>query len=44
MSKTSDIVEPVINDLLSDITDKVNENNIAPNISRMNQPSETNKA
>ena len=43
MSKTSDIIEPVINDLLSDITDTVNENNTAPNISTMNEPSETNK-
>ena len=43
MSKASDIIEPVINDLLSDITDTVNENNTAPNISTMNEPSETNK-
>ena len=43
MSKASDIIEPVINDLLSDITDTVNENNTIPNISTMNEPSETNK-
>ena len=43
MSKASDIIEPVINDLLSDITDTVNENNTTPNISTMNEPSETNK-
>ena len=42
MSKASDIIEPVINDLLSDITDTVNENNTTPNISTMNEPSETN--
>ena len=43
MSKASDIIEPVLNDLLSDITDTVNENNTIPNISTMNEPSETNK-
>ena len=43
MSKASDIIEPVINDLLSDITDTVNENNTAVNISTMNDPSEINK-
>ena len=43
MSKASDIIEPVLNDLLSDITDTVNENNTTPNISTMNEPSETNK-
>ena len=43
MSKASDIIEPVINELLSDITDTVNENNTAVNISTMNDPSETNK-
>ena len=43
MSKISDIIEPVINELLSDITDTANENNTAPNISTMNEPSETNK-
>ena len=43
MSKASDIIEPVINELLSDITDTVNENNTAVNISTMNEPSETNK-
>ena len=43
MNKASDIIEPVINDLLSDITDTVNENNTTPNISTMNEPSETNK-
>ena len=42
MSKASDIIEPVLNDLLSDITDRVNENNTIPNISTMNEPSETN--
>ena len=43
MSKASDIIEPVINELLSDITDTVNENNTARNIPTMNEPSETNK-
>ena len=43
MSKASDIIEPVLNDLLSDITDRVNENNTIPNISTMNEPSETNR-
>ena len=43
MSKASDIIEPVINELLSDITDTVKENNPAVNISTMNDPSETNK-
>ena len=43
MSKASDIIEPVINELLSDITDTVNENNTAVNISTMNDPSETNE-
>ena len=43
MSKASDIIEPVLNDLLSDITDTVNENNTAVNISTINDPSETNK-
>ena len=43
MSKASDIIEPVINDLLSDITDTVNDNITTPNISTMNEPSETNK-
>ena len=43
MSKPSDIIEPVINELLSDITDTVNENNTTPSISTMNEPSETNK-
>ena len=43
MSKASDIIEPVINELLSDITDTVNENNTALVISTMNEPSETNK-
>ena len=43
MSKASDIIEPVLNDLLSDITDTVNENNTAVNISTINNPSETNK-
>ena len=43
MSKASDIIEPVINELLSDITDTVNENNTTTNIPTMNEPSETNK-
>ena len=43
MSNANDIIEPFINELLSDITDKVNENNTTTNISTMNEPSETNK-
>ena len=43
MSKASDIIEPVINELLSDITDTVNENNTAPNISTFDETNETNK-
>ena len=43
MSKASDKIEPVINELLSDITDTVNETNTAVNISTMNDKSETNK-
>ena len=43
MSKTSDIIEPVINELLLDIPDTVTETNATANISTMNEPSETNK-
>ena len=43
MSKTSDIIDPVIEQLLLGITDTVTENNTAPNISTMNEPSENNK-
>ena len=42
MSKTSDIVEPVIDELLLDITDTGQENFITSDTSTMNEPSETN--
>ena len=43
MSKTSDIIDPVIEELLLGITDTVTENNAAPNISTMNEQTETSK-
>ena len=43
MSKTSDIIDPVIEELLLGITDTVTENNTAPNISTMNEQTETSK-
>ena len=43
MSKTSDIIDPVIDELLLGITDTVTVNNTAPNISTMNEPSETSR-
>ena len=41
MSKTSDIVEPVIGRLLLDISYIVMENNTLPNIPTMKEPNET---
>ncbi len=43
MSKTSDIIDPFIEGLLLGITDTVTENNTAPNISTMNEQTETSK-
>ena len=43
MSKTRDIIEPVIEELLLENTDTVTENNIAPYISPMNEQSENSK-